>query len=157
MNLEMNEYEKMANEKIEKKGEIDCNLKVFFVKYFFIFLNLSAFMPVLISLNDKLKVFLDNDDLLIIVFLVIFSLFMSSVCTGIIALFYKLKKRKKLSKDKEYILAKEIIKKYNSKNYLYREKQEEEFKKKKLKDTLINEMEISERIQKMESFLKDNS
>ena len=74
MNLEMNEYEKMANEIIEKKEEIDCNLKVFFVKYFFIFLNLSAFIPVLISLNDKLKVFLDNDDLLIIVFLVIFSL-----------------------------------------------------------------------------------
>ena len=53
--LEMNECEKMANELIEKKEKIDCNLEDFFLKISIISIHFSLLIPLL---NDKLSVIL---------------------------------------------------------------------------------------------------
>ena len=55
--LEMNEYEKMANELIEKKEKLDCNLEDFFLKISIISIHLS---PLIVLSNNKLKEIFDN-------------------------------------------------------------------------------------------------
>lgn len=148
--LGMNEYEKMANELIEKKEKIDCNLEDFFLKISIISIHFSLLIPLL---NDKLSVILENY-LLIPVFVLVFTLSVSFIGVGIIALFYKLKKRKELLKDEEYRLAKEIIEKYNKKVLEIEEKEAIEIRNIQYKATLEMEKEKTERMIKMKEYLK---
>ena len=149
-NLEMNECEKMANELIEKKEKLDCNLEDFFLKIFLISLHLS---PIILLLNNKLKEIFDNF-LLIVVFTLVFTFSVSFICVGIIALFYKLKKKKELLKDEEYKLAKEIMEKYNKKVFEIEEKEAIERRNIQYKATLEREKEKTERMIKMKEYLK---
>ena len=55
--LGMNEYEKMANELIEKKEKLDCNLENFFLKISIILLHLS---PLIVLSNNKLNAIFDD-------------------------------------------------------------------------------------------------
>lgn len=148
--LEMNECEKMANELIEKKEKIDCNLEDFFLKISIISIHFSLLIPLL---NDKLSVILENY-LLIPVFVLAFTLSVSFICVGIIALFYKLKKKKELLKDEEYKLAKEIMEKYNKKVFEIEEKEAIERRNIQYKATLEREKEKTERMIKMKEYLK---
>jgi hypothetical protein len=148
--LEMNECEKMANELIKKKEKIDCNLEDFFLKISIISIHLSPLIPLL---NDKLNAILENY-LLIAIFALVFTLSVSFIGVGIIALFYKLKKKKELSKDEEYQLAKEIMEKYNKKVLEIEEKEAIERKNIQYKATLEREKEKTERLIKMKEYLK---
>ena len=148
--LEMNEYEKMANELIEKKEKLDCNLEDFFLKISIISIHLS---PLIVLSNNKLKEIFDNF-LLIAVFALVFTLSVSFIGVGIIALFYKLKKKKELLKDEEYQLAKEIMKKYNKKVLEVEEKEAIERRNIQYKATLEREKEKTERMIKMKEYLK---
>lgn len=148
--LEMNEYEKMANELIEKKEKLDCNLEDFFLKISIISIHLS---PLIVLSNNKLKEIFDNF-LLIAVFALVFTLSVSFIGVGIIALFYKLKKKKELLKDEEYQLAKEIMEKYNKKVLEIEEKEAIERKNIQYKATLEREKEKTERMIKMKEYLK---
>lgn len=148
--LEMNEYEKMANELIEKKEKLDCNLEDFFLKISIISIHLS---PLIVLSNNKLNAILDNI-LLILIFVLVFTFSMTFISLGIIALFYKLKKKKELSKDEEYQLAKEIMEKYNKKVLEIEEKEAIERKNIQYKATLEREKEKTERMIKMKEYLK---
>lgn len=148
--LEMNECEKMANELIKKKEKIDCNLEDFFLKISIVSIHLSPLIPLL---NDKLNAILENY-LLIAIFALVFTLSVSFIGVGIIALFYKLKKKKELSKDEEYQLAKEIMEKYNKKVLEIEEKEAIERKNIQYKATLEREKEKTERLIKMKEYLK---
>ena len=140
----------MANELIEKKEKIDCNLEDFFLKISIISIHFSLLIPLL---NDKLSVILENY-LLIPVFVLVFTLSVSFIGVGIIALFYKLKKRKELLKDEEYRLAKEIMEKYNKKVFETEEKEAIERRNIQYKATLEREKEKTERMIKMKEYLK---
>lgn len=148
--LEMNECEKMANELIKKKEKIDCNLEDFFLKISIISIHLSPLIPLL---NDKLNAILENY-LFIALFVLVFTLSVSFIGVGIIALFYKLKKKKELSKDEEYQLAKEIMEKYNKKVLEIEEKEAIERKNIQYKATLEREKEKTEKLIKMKEYLK---
>ena len=148
--LGMNEYEKMANELIEKKEKLDCNLENFFLKISIILLHLS---PLIVLSNNKLNAIFDNI-LLILIFVLVFTLSVSFIGVGIIALFYKLKKKKELLKDEEYKLAKEIMEKYNKKVFEMEEKEAIERRNIQYKATLEREKEKTERMIKMKEYLK---
>ena len=152
-NLEMNEWEKMANELIEKKEKLDCNLEDFFLKISIILLHLS---PLIALSNNKLNAILDNI-LLLLIFVLVFTLSVSFIGVGIITLFYKLKKKKELLKDEEYQLAKEIMEKYNKKVLEIEEKEAIEKRNIQYKATLEREKEKSERMIKMKEYLKENN
>lgn len=59
-----------------------------------------------------------------------------------------------LQNDKEYQLAKEIMRKYEEKNYRYKEEQIKKQKKENLNDVFDEELKKIERIKEMENFLK---
>lgn len=59
-----------------------------------------------------------------------------------------------LQNDKEYQLAKEIMRKYEEKNYRYKEEQIKKQKKENLNDVFDEELKKAERIIEMENFLK---
>ena len=59
-----------------------------------------------------------------------------------------------LQNDKEYQLAKEIMRKYEEKNYKYKEEQIKRKKKENLNEVFNEEMKKTERIVEMENFLK---
>ena len=59
-----------------------------------------------------------------------------------------------LQNDKEYQLAKEIMRKYEEKNYRYKEEQIKKQKKENLNDVFDEELKKTERIIEMENFLK---
>ena len=59
-----------------------------------------------------------------------------------------------LQNDKEYQLAKEIMRKYEEKNYRYKEEQIKRKKKENLNDVFDEELKKTERIIEMENFLK---
>ena len=141
--LGMNEYEKMANELIEKKEKLDCNLENFFLKISIILLHLS---PLIALSNNKLNAILDNI-LLILIFVLVFTLSVSFIGVGIIALFYKLKKKKELLKDEEYQLAKEIVR-------LYQENKIEQKNKEKIRLGLLEKEKKEENIKEFEKFLE---
>ena len=148
--LEMNEYEKMASELIEKKEKIDCNLEDCFLNCFTIFLFSSPAIP---FLNHKLKI-ITEELLFMALFVLVFAFSMTFISLGITALFYKLKKKKELAKDEEYQLAKEIIEKYNKKVLEIEEKEAIERRNIQYKATLEREKEKTERMIKMKEYLK---
>ena len=59
-----------------------------------------------------------------------------------------------LQNDKEYQLAKEIMRKYEEKNYRYKEEQIKRKKKENLNDVFDEELKKTERLIEMENFLK---
>ena len=59
-----------------------------------------------------------------------------------------------LQNDKEYQLAKEIMRKYEEKNYRYKEEQIKRKKKENLNNVFDEELKKAERIIEMENFLK---
>lgn len=59
-----------------------------------------------------------------------------------------------LQNDKEYQLAKEIMRKYEERNYRYKEEQIKKQKKENLNDVFDEELKKTERIIEMENFLK---
>lgn len=59
-----------------------------------------------------------------------------------------------LQNDKEYQLAKEIMRKYEEKNYRYKEEQIKRKKKENLNDVFDEELKKTERIIEMKNFLK---
>lgn len=59
-----------------------------------------------------------------------------------------------LQNDKEYQLAKEIMRKYEEKNYRYKEEQIKKQKKENLNDVFDKEIKRTKRIVEMENFLK---
>ena len=86
--------------------------------------------------------------------MLVFTLSVSFIGVGIIALFYKLKKKKELLKDEEYKLAKEIMEKYNKKVFEMEEKEAIERRNIQYKATLEREKEKTERMIKMKEYLK---
>ena len=59
-----------------------------------------------------------------------------------------------LQNDKEYQLAKEIMRKYEERNYRYKEEQIKKQKKENLNNVFDEELKKTERIIEMENFLK---
>lgn len=138
----------------EKKPERDDEklFTNFLVSVFIFFLCIISF--ILISEIGFNKI-LPLDKLIVITILTLILLF----CISISLENRKVRKIHQknliaLQNDKEYQLAKEIMRKYEEKNYRYKEEQIKKQKKENLNDVFDEELKKIERIKEMEIFLK---
>ena len=138
----------------EKKPERDDEklFTIFSVSVFIFFLCIISF--ILIS-EIGLKKILPLDKLIVITILTLILLF----CISIILENRRVRKIHEknliaLQNDKEYQLAKEIMRKYEEKNYKYKEEQIKRKKKENLNDVFDEELKKTERIIEIENFLK---
>ena len=108
-----------------------------------------------INFRNRFKKILPLDKLIVITILTLILLF----CISIILENRRVRKIHEknliaLQNDKEYQLAKEITRKYEEKNYKYKEEQIKRKKKENLNEVFNEEMKKTERIIEMENFLK---
>ena len=83
------------------------------------------------------------------------SSFLALIFTLIVKFFFKIKRKINLKNDREYQLAKEVIRNYQKKVFEFNKKKFFENKRKNCKEVLDKEIEKSERISKLESYLKN--
>lgn len=129
--------------------------KVYEIFFISAFICLICFMIFIMILGKRLNEILTFDKLISITGLTLALLF------GISLSLENRKVRKiyeknliALQNDKEYQLAKEIMRKYEEKNYRYKEEQIKKQKKENLNDVFDEELKKTERIIEMENFLK---
>lgn len=125
---------------------------IFLISVFIFFLCITSF--ILIS-EIVFKEILPLGKLIFITVLFVFSLFFISISIENRRI-EKIHKKNliALQNDKEYQLAKEILRKYEEKNYRYKEEQIKKQKKENLNDVFDEELKKTERIIEMENFLQ---
>ena len=125
---------------------------IFLISVFIFFLCITSF--ILIS-EIVFKEILPLGKLIFITVLFVFLIFFISISieNRRIEIIHK-KNLIALQNDKEYQLAKEILRKYEEKNYKYKEEQIKRKKKENLNEVFNEEMKKTERIIEMENFLK---
>ena len=148
--LEMNEYEKMVSELIKEKRKIELNFEKVYISLVLVFIVLFALFGMFLFHKRKID---KEDFFLIILFGGIVSFFLGICFTAIIYIFLKILKFITLLKDKEYKLAKEVIKNYENKVFEYKKKKVEEKKRNEYKDVIYKEKEKHERINELEKYL----
>lgn len=150
--LEMNEYEKMVSELIKEKKKVKMNFEKVYISLVLVFIVLFAVFGMFLFQKGKINF---EDFFLIILFGGIISFFFGICFTSIIYIFLKILKFITLTllKDKEYKLAKEVIKNYENKVFEYKKKKVEEKKQNEYKDVIYKEKEKHERINELEKYL----
>ena len=123
---------------------------IFLISVFIFFLCITSF--ILIS-EIVFKEILPLGKLIFITVLFVFLIFFISIENRRIEKIHK-KNLIALQNDKEYQLAKEILRKYEEKNYRYKEEQIKKQKKENLNDVFDEELKKTKRIIEMENFLK---
>lgn len=125
---------------------------IFLISVFIFFLCITSF--ILIS-EIVFKEILPLGELIFITVLFVFLIFFISISIENRRI-EKIHKKNliALQNDKEYQLAKEILRKYEEKNYRYKEEQIKKQKKENLNDVFDEELKKTERIIEMENFLK---
>lgn len=147
--LEMSECEKIANELIEEKEKVNFN----FENWFTYILIVLVIMVIVILTRQKEEIMFE---ILFVLALLgtLFSLFLALIFTVIIEFSLKIKRKINLKNDREYQLAKEVIRNYERKVFEFNENKLLKMKKDSYKNILDKEVEKMERISKLENYLK---
>ena len=144
--LEMNEYEKMSNELIEEKEKIKFDFDNWLFSSFLVITILFTGMIIFIFIAKRI---------LFAIFGTFLSSFLALIFTFVVEFLLKLKRKINLKNDREYHLAKEVIRNYEKKVFEFNKKKFFENKRKNCKEVLDKEVEKSERISKLENYLKN--
>ena len=129
--------------------------KVYEIFFISAFICLICFMIFIMILGKRLNEILTFDKLIsitVLTLILIFGISLSLENRRVRKIYEK--NLIALQNDKEYQLAKEIMRKYEEKNYRYKEKQIKRKKKENLNDVFDEELKKTERIIEMENFLK---
>ena len=148
--LEMNECEKIANELIEEKEKINFNFEDWFT-----YILIVLVIGVVIILTFYLKELIFEITFILSVLGTLFSSFLALIFTVIIEFSLKIKRKINLKNDREYQLAKEVIRNYERKVFEFNENKLLKIKKDSYKNILDKEVEKMERISKLENYLKN--
>ena len=150
--LEMNEYEKMSNELIEEKEKIKFDFDNWLFSSFLVITILFTGIIIFIFIAKRI---LFEHLLVSAIFGTFLSSFLALIFTFVVEFLLKLKRKINLKNDREYHLAKEVIRNYEKKVFEFNKKKFFENKRKNCKEVLDNEVEKSERISKLENYLKN--
>ena len=111
--LEMNEYEKMSNKLIEEKEEVNFNFSNWLFRSFFVITILFTGIIILIFIFITKKLLFEHL-LVSAIFGVFLSSFLALIFTLVVKILFKIKRKINLKNDREYQLAKEVIRNYES-------------------------------------------
>lgn len=148
--LEMNEYEKMSNELIEEKEKIKFDFDNWFFSSFLVITILFTGIIIFIFIAKRI---LFEHLLVSAIFGTFLSSFLALIFTFVVEFLLKIKRKINLKNDREYQLAKEVIKNYENKVFEYKKKKVEEKKRNEYKDVIYKEKEKHERINELEKYL----
>lgn len=148
--LEMNEYEKMSNELIEEKEKIKFDFDNWLFSSFLVITILFTGMIIFIFIAKRI---LFEHLLVSAIFGTFLSSFLALIFTFVVEFLLKLKRKINLKNDREYHLAKEVIRNYENKVFEYKKKKVEEKKQNEYKDVIYKEKEKHERINELEKYL----
>ena len=151
--LEMNEYEKMSNKLIEEKEEVNFNFSNWLFRSFFVITILFTGIIILIFIFITKKLLFEHL-LVSAIFGVFLSSFLALIFTLVVKILFKIKRKINLKNDREYQLAKEVIRNYERKVFEFNENKLLKMKRDKYKTVLDKEVEKMERISKLENYLK---
>ena len=152
--LEMNEYEKMSNKLIEEKEEVNFNFSNWLFRSFFVITILFTGIIILIFIFITKKLLFEHL-LVSAIFGVFLSSFLALIFTLVVKILFKIKRKINLKNDREYQLAKEVIRNYERKVFEFNENKLLKMKKDSYKNILDKEVEKMERISKIENYLKN--
>lgn len=150
--LEMNEYEKMSNELIEEKEKVKFDFDNWLFSSFLVITVLFTGLIIFIFIDKKM---LFEHLLVFAIFGVFLSFSLALIFTFIVEFSLKIKRKRKLKNDREYHLAKEIVRNYEKKVFEFNKKKFFENKRKNCKEVLDKEVEKSKRISKLENYLRN--
>lgn len=143
--LEMNEYEKMSYELIEEKEKVKFDFDNWVFSSFLVITVLFTGIIIFIFIAKKM---LFEHLLVYSIFGVFLSFSLALIFTFVFEFSLKIKRKRKLKNDREYHLAKEVIRNYEK-------KKDEETKRNKCRDVIYKEKEKHERINELERYLED--
>lgn len=150
--LEMNEYEKMSYELIEEKEKVKFDFDNWVFSSFFIITVLFTGIIIFIFIAKKILI---EHLLVFAIFGVFLSLSLALIFAFVVEFLLKLKRKINLKNDREYHLAKEIVRNYEKKVSEFNKKKFFENKRKNCKEVLDKEVEKSRRISKLENYLRN--
>ena len=150
--LEMNEYEKMSNELIEKKEKVKFDFDNWLFSSFLVITVLFTGVIIFIFIDKKM---LFEHLLVFAIFGVFLSSFLALIFTFVVEFSLKIKRKINFKNDIEYQLAKEVIRNYEKKVSEFNKKKSFENKRKNCKEVLDKEVEKSKRISKLENYLRN--
>lgn len=150
--LEMNEYEKMSYELIEEKEKVKFDFDNWVFSSFLVITILFTGLIIFIFIAKKILV----EHLLAFAILGVFlSLSLALIFAFVVEFLLKLKRKINLKNDREYHLAKEVVRNYEKKVFEFNKKKFFENKRKNCKEVLDKEVEKSKRIFKLENYLRN--
>lgn len=150
--LEMNEYEKMSNELIEEKEKVKFDFDNWLFSSFLVITVLFTGLIIFIFIDKKM---LFEHLLVFAIFGVFLSSFLALIFTFVVEFLLKIKRKINFKNDREYQLAKEVIRNYEKKVSEFNKKKFFENKRKNCKEILDKEVEKSKRISKLENYLRN--
>lgn len=150
--LEMNEVEKMSYELIEEKEKVKFDFDNWVLSSFLVITVLSTGIIIFIFIAKKM---LFEHLLVYSIFGVFLSFSLALIFTFVLEFSLKIKRKRKLKNDREYHLAKEIVRNYEKKVSEFNKKKFFENKRKDCKEVLDKEVEKSKRISKLENYLRN--
>lgn len=148
----MNEYEKMSNELIEEKEKIKFDFDNWLFSSFLVITILFTGIIIFIFIAKRI---LFEHLLVSAIFGTFLSLFLALIFTFVVEFLLKLKRKINLKNDREYHLAKEVVRNYEKKVFEFNKKKFFENKRKNCKEVLDKEVEKMERISKLENYLRN--
>ena len=150
--LEMNEYEKISYELIEGKEKVKFDFDNWVFSSFLVITVLFTGIIIFIFIAKKM---LFEHLLVYSIFGVFLSFSLALIFTFVLEFSLKIKRKRKLKNDREYHLAKEIVRNYEKKVFEFNKKKFFENKRKNCKEVLDKEVEKSKRISKLENYLRN--
>lgn len=150
--LEMNEVEKMSYELIEEKEKVKFDFDNWVLSSFLVITVLFTGLTIFIFIAKKILF----EHLLAFAILGVFlSLSLALIFAFVVEFSLELKRKINLKNDREYHLAKEVIRNYEKKVSEFNKKKFFENKRKNCKEILDKEVEKSKRISKLENYLRN--
>lgn len=137
--IRRNEIEEQAEKIIEEKEKLEYDVGLYLSVLFFFYT---------IELIILIDYYIENKYW--------YSFCLSSIFLIFVPFIQKIKKKKVLKNDKEYQLAKKVVKNYKKKKYEFYKEKEKLKEKIKIMRTLQEEVSRTNRIVKMEEYLKEN-
>lgn len=150
--MEMNEIEKQAYELIEEKEKVKFDFDNWVFSSFLVITVLFTGVIIFIFIDKKM---LFEHLLVYSIFGVFLSFSLALIFTFVLEFSLKIKIKRKLKNDREYHLAKEIVRNYEKKVFEFNKKKFFENKRKNCKEVLDKEVEKSKRISKLENYLRN--
>lgn len=144
-NLEMNECEKMSYELIEEKEKVKFDFDNWVFSSFLVITVLFTGIIIFIFIAKKM---LFEHLLVYSIFGVFLSFFLALIFAFVVEFSLELKRKINLKNDREYHLAKEVIRNYEK-------KKDEEMKRNKCRNVIYKEKEKHKRINELERYLED--